>query len=444
MGKKLLYLLLAVFLGGFIVLQSCNESPFISTETTTPPSGGDYLGPCGLLESSLQGTGVKSPNIFAGIGSGLPKRCPALTEKLELYFSQTLYAGYIEFLQSNITGNIRVKYHLVNCTLFGSYPWAIEEIHFHIGDKFGDIPTLSSGYPDLVAFAYSMVFDPVITDSTYEFEYTLPADTDQDGYYISAQAYLCIYGGAEGFDFYLPDGPIQYHVERDYGLNTYYKINFLNGTGGILGSGPFESWCVDAELGIHPPVDLTGQIYSAYETLPANLQAQLNHWENLDIVNWILNNFETGDIVPQYSYDDPLTTAKWPFVLSKFHSTGSNGTLKWQDIQCAIWAVLESDPVNNFWHIAPGYTANNVWSILYSVITSAPANFVPACDEKISAILVPNNGNIQIITIQPTIITLEIPCYTCCGNAFGDGRYGANFPLTTKWATYFRWNNSCP
>jgi hypothetical protein len=387
--------------------------------------------------------GVSTPRIFAGINNGLPKKCPELTDKLELWSGVDIYTGYIEFYPSTIPGNIKVRYNFECDPCETEYPWAVEYINFHIGDKLVDIPTYPDGYPKIGAFAINVHFSPAFTGASYEFEYTLPPDTDQDGYYIAGYSRICVYGGTQGFNFYLPDSAVTYQVNYN-SPSSYFKVNFLNGTGGMLGTGTYEGYCVDADLNIYPPATVTGHIYSSYETLNPALQAAIEHSENLDLVNWVINNFSVGGTVPKYSYSVPWTTAEWPFPLANFTPLGSNGTITWEDIQAAIWALLEDDAVYYAWRYLPNLTKENAWGIVYAALTAPGAEgFVPGCNQKITAILVPDEGNIQIITIQPTIIQLEIPCYTCCNDGWADGKYGANFP-GTYWATYFRWKLTCP
>ncbi|MBN1632677.1 MAG: hypothetical protein JW917_00755 [Ignavibacteria bacterium] len=444
MGKKLILVLIALFIGGFIVIQSCNESPLMSPEPL-----GEKLYPGNEIYAN---NGISTPRFFAGINDGKPKMCPGLTDKLELWAAGgTIHVGYIEFYSSQITGNIKVRF------IFDVNPFpdnfAVERISFHIGDVLTDIPVDDvNKYPDYANFVLDEVFSPAFSPTSSqpykEFEYTVPTDENQDGYYIAAHVWVCKYGGVEGFNFNLPNDPVNYQVNYN-SPSSYFKVNFLNGTGGILGTGPYEGFCVDADLNIFPPATLTGHIYSTYEYLPTALQNAVEHWENLDLVNWIINYYPVGSSVPQYSYSIPWTSAEWPFE-GNFTSLGTNGTVVWEDLQAAIWGLLEEDPVYNAWRYLPNLTNRNTnqanaWGIIYAALTTPGAEgFLPGCEQKVTAILVPDEGNIQIITVQPTIIQLEIPCQGCCNHTWGDGQSGANFPNCASWATYFRWNYSCP
>lgn len=436
MGKKLILVLIALLIGSFIAIQSCNESPL----TTPEPLGEENLNN-GIYSSN----GILIPRIFAGVNNGLPKLCPTLTDKLELWSGKNIYTGYIVFYQSTDPTKIWVQYHFECDPCDSEYPWAVENLNFHIGDKLSDIPTLSDGYPNIGQFAKNMHYEPAFTGDSIGFSYTLPTDSDNDGYYIAAHSDICVYGGVQGFDFYLPNGQVTYSVTHN-SPSSYFKINFLNGSGGMLGTGPYEGFCVDADLNIYPPTTVTGHVYSTYESLPPSLQTSIEHWENLDLVNWIMNTYPVGSSVPQYSYSVPISSAQWPFPTGNFTSQSANGTVTWQDLQAAIWALLESGSLDVPWSALQPQSAlthNNVWGIVYAAITTPGAEgFVPGCNQMVTAILAPDEGNIQIITIQPTIIQLEIPCSTCCNDGWGDGKLGANFP-GTNWATYFRWDINC-
>jgi hypothetical protein len=444
MGKKLIYLLLAVFLGGFIVLQSCNESPVITNNYGGDP---EIMGADNLTNQLHYFYGTTLP------GTDLrPVRCDSLDGTLELYSGvDHRYAGYVEY--SELSGNtLTLKIYLQNAPPPAApdpYPWFVTGVHFWAS---------LTGPPPLPLAFGSTWQNMTITDTVYEsnefpieFNVTLPGTPETDLYYMATHLSLCHPGGLEGFSAYLPDGTVKYNVIRDGAQQYYYKITFLEGTEGYLNSpGPYESWCVDSDLPIHPPVTLTGTVYSSYEELPSYLQTSIEHWGNLDLVNWILNNFKVGDPIKQFTYADPITTAEWPFTLSKFDSTTNFGTLKWQDIQCAIWALLETEPLADSWNIAPGYTAGNVWSLIYKALTMVPTNWVPGCNDKVMAIMVPDGvPGIQIITIQPTIISLQMPCTTVCGTAMADSRTGKRIATQNpgQWQTYYMWRKSptpCP
>jgi hypothetical protein len=340
------------------------------------------------------------------------------------------------------------------------YPWAISQIHIHIANTLAEIPQNPQGSPQIGQFAINNTYDPPISGTMdpntnlYYIPFTYPTALTGSEFFVAVHAVVCTYGGTEGFNFYLPNGQISYTVNYNSPA-SYFKVSFLEGSGFLSGTGPYESFCVDADLNIYPPATLTGQIYSSYESLPSNLQTAIDNWENLDLVNWLLNTYPVGSYVPQYSYSILPTTEKGiPYEGTFTSLSPSTGQVTWQDLQAAIWALLEDGdidgkPLSQAWqYLQPqsALTYNNVWGLVYAALNSAPPNFVPGCNQSMIAILVPDNpqGNMQIITIQPTLMTLQMPCSTQCETAWGDGLNGANFVPNSNWSTYFKWNiNDC-
>ena len=445
MNKKLFYLLISLFLLGFIVFESCNESPIMSSYT----ENGSNIN---VVGNTMNLISYK----FNSVGQGLPVKClgqtPANNESRVTLWGNggEFEVGWLEFDQyipngdsSFDAGRLHVKFHFDYEA--GTFPWYITQVHFHIGDKLTDIPHNGNGVIlENCNYIYKNL--DTIKTGTHSFWYNLPDDNDNDGYYIFAHAVGCQYGGVEGFNMYLPDSLVKYQVTFN-APSSYFKINFLNGTGGILGNGTYESFCVDPDHYIFPPVTLNGLIYSSYETLPVYLKSAIDNWENLDIVNWIINNYPVGSSVQQRNYSLPWTSATYPFPQSNFSAPVGTGTVTWQDIQAALWAVLDNSPVYNSWHyVQTGLTQSNAWGIIYDALYGGNHNgFIPGCNQKVIGIMLPvgTSSPVQLITIQPTISQLLIPCVTKCGSICGDGKYGATYPGINSSYTYFRWDFDC-
>lgn len=445
MNKKLFYLLISLFLLGFVVIQSCNESPIMSSLT----EDGLNINNSGAVERLMSYK-------FGNFGQGLPIKCPGQTPtnnetRITLWGNNGEFeVGWIEFDQyipngdsSFDAGRLHVIFHFdyeaVKC------PWYITQVHFHIGDKLNDIPHNQNGVI-LENCEYIYRNSDTIKTGTHSFWYNLPDDNDNDGYYIFAHALGCQYGGIQGFNMYLPKNRVTYQVTHN-SPNSYMKSKFLNGTGGIL-IGPYEGSCVDPDLHIYPPVTLSGHIYSSYDTLPTFLKNNIDNYNNFDLANWIINYYPVGSSVKQRSYSIPWNSASYPFNQGTFSGPLDTGIVTWEDIQAAIWAILDNSPVYQSWNVLNNnnLTHNNVWGIVYDVLYGQnPNGFVPGCNQKVMAIFV-HEGTavpIQIITIQPTISQLQIPCVTHCGSICGDGKYGATYPGGTSNYTYFRWDLSC-
>lgn len=454
MGKKLIYLLILLFIGGFIVMQSCNESPIVSNEPFIEK--GNQL-------PIYQNNGILTARTFYGVGTEEPIICSE-GEKVPIYAGQNTYAGYIEitsFVNGIASGNLVFQnkgYPTANDPP-GIFPWAISQIHIHIANTLSGIPQNPAGNPIIGGFAINNSYDPPTTGTMdpvtnlYYIPFTYPEALTGSEFYVAVHAVVCTYGGAEGFDFYLPDGPVTYNITHNSPA-SYFKVEITNG-GEFLNSGIYESFCVDADLNIYPPKTYTGTIHTSTGILPPEcLSTAIENWSNMDLVNWIINEYPVNSSVPQHSYSIlPTVEQGFPFTgiftPVKINEVQQYGTVTWQDLQAAIWALLEGgEPLSDAWgYLQPqsALTYNNVWGIVNAALTNPEANgFIPECEDVITAILCPDGGNVQIITIQPTITLLQMPCDTQCETAWGDGKDGANFVPNKSWATYFKWNiNDC-
>jgi Ca2+-binding RTX toxin-like protein len=91
------------------------------------------------------------------------------------------------------------------------------------------------------------------------------------------------------------------------GSDSYFDVNIING--GFLTGSDYDAWCVDADTLISMNQVYTGLVYSSYDTIPSGL---VERPENLDLVNWILNQ----DFVSKgYSKND-VKLAIWDLVES--------------------------------------------------------------------------------------------------------------------------------
>jgi hypothetical protein len=451
MGKKIIYFLIVVLIGGFIVMQSCNESPIVSNE---PQEGSFYD------FEKMEANGITTVNFFGDWDKpGYPINCSD-NEQIKLWAktqtNEYIHVGYIEYYCiPNSYNKIKVKFKFINPNN-GPFPWTIKKICFNMESSLSNFPRKSGGAPNVDAFDVHQTFSAPDYFTGNEWiipQYTLPHDwwwgdaSRCDDYYVMAFVEICYTGGAEGFGIYLSDSLVTYNVQHN-SPDSYFKVNIVSG-GGLLNGGPYESFCVDADLNIYPPQTLTGHIYTSTGTLPPGcLGTAIENWSNMDLVNWIMNEYPVGSSVPQYSYSIlPTVEQGYPFA-GTFTTLGTNGTVTWQDLQAAIWALLEGgEPLSVAWgYLQPQSALNqtNVWGIVNAALTNTEADgFTPDCEDIITAILCPDGGNVQIITIQPTIMQFSLPCETICYNVWGDGKCGADFPNYSGWATYFKWNPSC-
>ena len=93
-------------------------------------------------------------------------------------------------------------------------------------------------------------------------------------------------------------------------------------TNGAFLDGTYDGWCFDADHYISDSIAYEANVYSSYETLPAGL---IEYPENLDIVNYILNQDYVGKTSPGgygiYTYSD-IQIAIWLFIDDNLNSAG--------------------------------------------------------------------------------------------------------------------------
>lgn len=95
------------------------------------------------------------------------------------------------------------------------------------------------------------------------------------------------------------------------GAASYLDVTI---SGGTALDGTYANWCIDATHLIYPGTTYTANVYSSYEPLPETLTGgdnpNIDKEENLDLVNWVVNQ----DFVSQgYSTND-VQTAIWVLI----------------------------------------------------------------------------------------------------------------------------------
>ncbi|MGD9148558.1 MAG: SdrD B-like domain-containing protein, partial [Anaerolineae bacterium] len=160
----------------------------------------------------------------------------------------------------------------------------------------------------------------------------------------------------------------------DSGAPSYFDIAV---SGGTTLDGTYDGYCLDTDSAF--PDSGTANVFSSYGLLPPN---RIEYPENLDLVNWILNQ----DFVGQPS--------------------GCGGDYTYGDVQWAIWHLLEDNPT-------PGALGSlGEWSECRAdeIVDAAYANgegFVPGCGDVLGIILIREGNWWQY---QPVIIEVRLAC----------------------------------
>ncbi len=179
---------------------------------------------------------------------------------------------------------------------------------------------------------------------------------------------------------------IHNHYSDPNDPNDTSYVDLVIEDGGVL-NGTFDGFCIDSDRAIDFGVDenfngqidantnevggsYTAKVYSSYDPLPDELVGQglIEKPENLDLLNWIINQDFT------------------------FQTSPSGGNYTWADIQRAIWTLIDDE----------NSTAGGVgeegqyWEQerVDEIVAAARANgegFVPTYGQKVGVIIVPDN-----------------------------------------------------
>lgn len=296
------------------------------------------------------------------------------------------------------------------------YPYVADEVHIHFASDVSGIPHTQKGNPILGHFEYNIPLDPT------EMLIKIPVDFDDVG---AIHLTVTKPGGIDGFEFYLPDEPVT--VKFTYPAPTsYLKMEILSDNAGAL-KGVYENWCVNTSISLDNSLnqEIEALLYSSYEEIPDGI---VDYPDNFPLLNYLINNYAVGDEVE-------LTDSNCDPVLVDGETLSEALTIG--DIQKAIWTLIDDDPSTNLG--LGGWSQERVNAILCDVDTEANLLYKPGCNDKIVFLVVPIDPEEEPLFIigQPTISSVPVPCADEGGTAWGDGYYGATFPGSKQWGTWF-------
>jgi hypothetical protein len=282
--------------------------------------------------------------------------------------------------------------------------WCLAQTHLDVQKFFRNIPKTRNGNPIPGNFYYS---EPV--NCAPEQLYTVPLSWGVGvRLFIAAHAVVQTFVGytdpnLDAFAAALPDQVTMSIKDPYIGAPAYFPA--ISITGEPL-TGTYEGWCIDTDLPITQDVLYTANVFSSYETLPAGL---VEHPENLDLINWIINQ----NFVGKPSSCQPLLP-----------------TYTYGDVQRAIWTLID-DTLSNL-SLGP-YSLCHVQEIIAAAYANGEG-FVPGCDDLIGIIFQPVDDS-QIVIAQATFAGIGVPCDPIFEYETAWGA-GTRFTRTT-WATYF-------
>ena len=289
----------------------------------------------------------------------------------DLIAGQTVDVG--DVLVWNDGDNLYIKYKIAEDTtpLDNMDNWAITNTHVHIVKNVDEIPQ-KNGNPIPGQFTYKNAYYYV--DETPPLAIPLNGWTPGTVLNIAAHADVEVAGGLLGLEMYLPDTVTMKVTYPVAGGSAYFPN--VSVTGGTILDGTYSGWCVDTEHVIYQNTNYTANVYSSYETI----EGLVDHPENMDLVNWILNKGYVGKTSP-----------------------GGYGVYTYGDVQRAIWTLVDDNPSTAG---LGSWDQNRVNEIL----ADAQANgegYEPGCGDIVAVILAPVNST-QVIIAQVIIFELEI------------------------------------
>jgi hypothetical protein len=267
--------------------------------------------------------------------------------------------------------------------------WWIGAVHIHVAGDAKDIPQTKKGNPKVGKFDHNVELAEPVKSHTWVT--TLPAGPDC---YVAAHAEVC----------FVPIDPAALPADAPFKVlynppsgSGYFETTVTDG----LLAGTYVGWCVDRDHYIQSGPEYAADAYSSCDPAAATL---VDKPENLDLVNWVINQDYVGKTV------DGCTFSFW-------------------HVQHAIWELIDDNPPPIS---SPGFEAD-VFKIVNAALAQGEG-FVPQCGEKLAVILAPL-GNQQV-----TIVELLLKCEPACETAWGGGDSDAVIPFAgDSWATYIKY-----
>lgn len=280
--------------------------------------------------------------------------------------------------------------------------WELTETNLSVATSLEGIPHSTSGNPNIGHFQYSEPPDDP-TNQIYIIPLDWPKDTEL---FIAAHAVVEIPCDLEALELALPDQATMSVTHPFEGGPAYFPQVIINPfTGPTFLDGVYPGWCVNTHSNISVATTYIADVYSSYDN---NVSAYIVNYENIDLVNWILNNDYVGKPSGQPS------------------SEGGYEAYTFGDVQQAIWILI--DRPFSHWTLY-SWSQERVDEIIDDAIANGQG-FVPGCDDFVGIILIPLDvyGN---PTIQPVIIKIRFGSETAWGA-------GLEFP-GSSWAMYFNY-----
>lgn len=293
--------------------------------------------------------------------------------------------------------------------------WSMTKTYLHVASTASGIPTIPSGVPNIQAFNNKR--DHAAGTTTYKYD-----NIDVTGMpyvYVSANANVtqdakCVVDTGY-INASVPTGPM-FMVLSLIAQPAYFEMLVYDFNGNPVYQDYFFGNCVDLDNPIFEGTRYYPYAVSSYSSDTALLNCMIDKPENLDLVNYVINQDYAASI-------------------------GATGT----EIQAAIWTLIDDDiPVSG----AVGIIFDQ--SKVDYIVDDARSKgefYIPECDGYFAVLLdqgcvdALNNNTTPNITTQQSIFWLPVSklpgsyqySYGECANAWGKGKR-FNY---TGWGMYF-------
>lgn len=270
--------------------------------------------------------------------------------------------------------------NLLTLTYESTNDWVLTATQAHVGASPADIPLDTNGDPLTGQFDYQTSHTPPVNYFTYQVDVT-----DLGEVTIAANAVarkvLGEQSNVEILDHILPESM---NLTVKFTKDPSYFETTITGSGVI--DGVYPGNCIDLDHGITPGVTYHMSAVSSYSSNAALLAQLVDKPENLDLVNYLINQ--------------------------DYSAIGAKGS----EMQAAIWTLLDDKtPTSGI----GGITFNQ--NIVAQLVADAHENgedYLPECDGKVMVIGNPGgdltNPEIkeQVTMVQVQMITFPNNCQT--------------------------------
>ena len=295
--------------------------------------------------------------------------------------------------------------------------WSLDSIHFDFGNKRELIPTTKTGNPQVGLFDFGgKQASFVNTGEPSVVQFKVAGVSKSDLAFWAAHASVSQRDAITAFNDSLPDQVSMTFGYPYTGSTSYLKASIAGSSEAWLNGQNQEAWCVDTDHYIYQNTQYTAKVYSSLDESALSAQLLVDKAQNMNAVNWLLNNFKVGDSVDdRYAYADGTASCSAytdggpvdgsQVLTEKADPITGLGVISYGDIQRAIWALIEDLP--------SGISYNEgIADELADRAYFFGKNFVPDCDDRVAVVYAPYaNGALgQVSIAQVGLISPQGSC----------------------------------